>query len=185
LLGLGQSAVMLCHPRIAVSHLGREAARCESATFLCQVAVTFCSIQCIKHSAPPLLSAHLLSEASMEAELWGGIKAARKARQEVASTAGSFTARASGLRCNACVRRRARSRHDEFGAGVETAHPDRGIQLTRKCANDAHAEPLCAAEIEFRRKAPPFVAHREFVAQSQPRHNRGNNDVTAAAIEPQ
>jgi hypothetical protein len=56
----------------------------------------------------------------------------------------------------------ARGSHEEFGAGVETAHLDRGIQLLRKGANDPHPEPWCTADLEVRREPVTCVAHRKF-----------------------
>src|SRR6266550_652361 len=68
--------------------------------------------------------------------------------------------------CSRCARalrlRFTGGSHDEFRARVETTHLDRGIQLLRKCAKDAHPEPRCGAELEIRRKPPTFVAHRKF-----------------------
>jgi len=55
----------------------------------------------------------------------------------------------------------ARDRDHEFGAGVETAHLDRGIHLPRECAKYAHPESWCGAELEILRKPPAFVADRK------------------------
>jgi hypothetical protein len=74
----------------------------------------------------------------------------------------------------------ARSSNDKFGAGVETAHLHRGIQLPRKCAKDAHPEPRCGAELEICRKPPAFVAHRKYdrVISAAPDANPDRSTLT-------